>query len=528
MVLQMPRPRLNPKTKIYEYRRRVPDDLRDRVGKREEKKSLGTRDPDTARLLHALHHAKVEERWRLLREGERTLSYEQCEALAGEIYAQYCEEHREPLPQGLLTHSFWEALNLDYVDGEIPDWRKPDDPPRSVMLERKHGARIDRLLADRGLIVDATSRARLLDATQRAARQAVHVALKRQTEGDYKPDPQADRFPEFSDKPEPKTLPLMLLYFRWVEAKKPAEETIPAWRNNIEKFIAHAGTDDALRITQAQVLGWRDSLRGQGIGGVRLRDGYIASLKAVLSWEVTEGHLRTNVAKDVKVTIPKVQRSREKDLRDDEVYLILKAALGPHEGPQSDDTKSARRWVPWLCAYSGARISEITGLCKEHVIKEQGIDGISIVKSKTGLSRKVPLHSHLIEQGFLKFVKSHEPGPLFVTSSRTRQGILRGHKTRAEGLAEWIREIGVDDEHVSPNHGWRHRFRTEALRINMQHRIIDYIQGHAPRTEGEKYGHIPLDVTAPWIQMLRYDVSGDSLKVNRKIPKELLQRVTVI
>ncbi len=525
MVLQMPRPRLNPRTKVYEYRRRVPDELREQLGKREEKKSLGTRDPNIARLRHALHHAKVEERWRMLREGVRRLDDRQCEALAGEIYQQVIADYR-----GAQNSSHWPlcVTNLDgleVVDGDIPRPSHYASQPYSQELEELHGARLDAALADRGLIVDNVSRKNLLTAVQRAVKQATRVAVKETVDGDFSPDPDAKRFPAFSDKTEQKILRITELFDMWVEAKKPAAETVPAWRSNIEKFIAHAGTDNALKITHEQVKSWRDSLRKEGKGGVRIRDGYLAALKAVLSWAVTEEHLATNFAKDVKVTVPNIERAREKDLTDEEVYLILKAASVPHVGAESDDTKAARRWVPWLCAYSGARVSEITGLHAAHVIHEHGVDGINIAKSKNGLARKVPLHPHLIEQGFLKFVRSHGPGPLFFTPSRTRPGIMRGHKTRSEGLAEWVREIGVDDPNVSPNHGWRHRFRTEAQRINMRDRFVDYIQGHAPRTEGEKYGHIPLDVLSPWIGLLpRYDVTGNSLKIDRKISKAMLQQ----
>jgi hypothetical protein len=278
MVLQMPRPRLNPKTKIYEYRRRVPDDLRERLGKREEKKLLGTRDPDRARMLHALHHVKVEERWRLLREGERTLTSVQCEALAGEVYAQLRVEYGEPHPAGLLTTSFWEMWQLDQIDGVTPQPNHWKDIPYGDLLDHHHGARVDRLLAERGLIVDRASRYNLLVAVQRAARQAVMIAVKQQGEGDFTPDPQANRFPEFSEKPKPDTLRLMALFDKWAEAKKPANDTVAAWRNNIEKFIAHAKTEDALEITPKHVRDWRDSLRAQGIGGIRFRDGYMAAL----------------------------------------------------------------------------------------------------------------------------------------------------------------------------------------------------------------------------------------------------------
>jgi hypothetical protein len=41
--------------------------------------------------------------------------------------------------------------------------------------------------------------------------------------------------------------------------------------------------------------------------------------------------------------------------------------------------------------------------------------------------------------------------------------------------------------HVSnaPNHGWRHRFKTVGIEAGIEHRILDDIQGHHPRTFAE-------------------------------------------
>jgi hypothetical protein len=63
MILSMTRPSKHPKSGIYWFRKRVPDDLRNLIGKREEHFSLGTRDPSEAKRLHALKLAEVEERW---------------------------------------------------------------------------------------------------------------------------------------------------------------------------------------------------------------------------------------------------------------------------------------------------------------------------------------------------------------------------------------------------------------------------------------------------------------------------------
>jgi hypothetical protein len=70
----------------------------------------------------------------------------------------------------------------------------------------------------------------------------------------------------------------------------------------------------------------------------------------------------------------------------------------------------------------------------------------------------VPLHEHLIEQGFIEFVKASGKGPLFYNEPKQPAGPddptnprkQRYVKAR-EHLAGWVRDIGVNDPEVSPN-----------------------------------------------------------------------------
>jgi hypothetical protein len=60
---------------IYWLRGGVPAELRDLVGKREEKLSLKARDPSEAKRVHAAEMAKLEERWAKLRQPPRSLAH---------------------------------------------------------------------------------------------------------------------------------------------------------------------------------------------------------------------------------------------------------------------------------------------------------------------------------------------------------------------------------------------------------------------------------------------------------------------
>jgi hypothetical protein len=67
MVLAMARPWQHPRTGIFWLRKRVPADLVPIVNRREEKRTLGTRDPAEAKKRHAEALAELERRWEQLR-----------------------------------------------------------------------------------------------------------------------------------------------------------------------------------------------------------------------------------------------------------------------------------------------------------------------------------------------------------------------------------------------------------------------------------------------------------------------------
>jgi integrase len=76
-----------------------------------------------------------------------------------------------------------------------------------------------------------------------------------------------------------------------------------------------------------------------------------------------------------------------------------------------------------------------------------------------------------------------------------------------ERLAGWVRELGVDDPAVAPNHGWRHSFKRRAARAGIEPRIRDAVCGHASRTQAERY-ELPTveDMSAALIKFPRREV----------------------
>ncbi|MBR2270673.1 hypothetical protein [Sphingobium sp.] len=132
-----------------------------------------------------------------------------------------------------------------------------------------------------------------------------------------------------------------------------------------------------------------------------------------------------------------------------------------------------------------------------HITPEAG-------STKSGSAGLVPLHADLIGQGVVEMARAHGDGPVFYNRSLGRGGGAANpyHKKVGERLARWVRDLGVDDPHLQPNHAWRHLFKTLARRAGIDLEIRDVIQWHAPRSIGEQYGYWPIDVLAQAIEKM--------------------------
>jgi integrase len=276
----------------------------------------------------------------------------------------------------------------------------------------------------------------------------------------------------------------------------------------------------ASALMNEEAKAWLRGLITAERSALTVRDTWKVAARTVFSWAVEQQLISRNPFADVKITVPRRNVVREtKAFTDDEIKLILKAASDVSARTPSEATK---RWVPWLCAYTGARVGEITQLRGIDVISQDGIPAIRITPAagtqKARTPRTVPLHAHLVEQGFLTFAKSIGRGPLFYNPEKGAPDKLDPTNPRKprylkarEHLAEWVRSLGVDDREVQPNHAWRHTFKQIGHRNDISERLLDAIVGHAPVNVGRGYGTPTLSDMATAIRKFpRYAVGPDA------------------
>ena len=109
---------------------------------------------------------------------------------------------------------------------------------------------------------------------------------------------------------------------------------------------------------------------------------------------------------------------------------------------------------------------------------------------KTGKEREVPLHPHLLELGFERFLASRSAaGPLFPELVPSQSG-----GRYSVDLGKWLRKqisqiLELKAGSISPIHAFRHTFITHMRELGIREDLQNAITGHSQGSNvGRRYG----------------------------------------
>jgi integrase len=459
----------------------------------------------------------------------RTLTPMQARALAGDWYLWWTARHlAKPSPvahwqefRDRLFDRAWRGAEIE-GDPEHPHWNPSafwdenfDARALARAMAADHGE-TSQFLHSKHLALEPAARELFLDYVCRDLFDALDLLIRR-AKGDYSEDPLPKEFPKFERTADPGLTPWDL-FERWVKQMNPAKSTVDRWRAVFLKLKEDFPNHSAATFTPEEIKAWLDGLITEERSARTVNDVWRVAGRRVFGWAVDQRLINHNPFADMKVPVPRKRTNREtKAFRDDEIKIILVASSAISE-PLLTKGQAVRRWVPWICAYTGARAGEITQLRGTDVVEQKGMHAIRITPEagsvKAGKPRIVPLHEHLIEQGFLDYVKANGRAPLFYnerSSKDTEEDINNPRRppavTARVHLADWVREIGITDPEVKPNHAWRETFKQIGHRHEISERILDAIAGHAPISVGRGYGLPTLaDMAAALKKFPRYEI----------------------
>lgn len=501
----------------YHARLVVPKDLRGVVGKTELRSPLGADYRQALKLLPGAV-AQLQHQIALAERG------------SGQGRSQSTPARYPLAPDQLALSHYQQRLALDDYLRNDPRYSSVDIDDllimrlRDAIAGRASDDELDALIGDQLELFRAAGNITAKQGSiewrviARALCIAEYEALERASErdeGDYSGSPTAPIIKDAEPAPEPqKRISLKRLWTDYVAMRQQAGFMRDGGRRQIvaidslRQFLKH---DDAQKITKKDLLEWRDELM-KTLAAKTVSDVYLSTVRTLLGWAVENDQLPENPATSVKQRKPRKVYNRERGYTDAEAVKVLNASRAhmPNEDEngyirEKPQLTAAKRWVPIICAYTGARVTEVTQLRKEDFRLEDGQCIARITPDagsvKAGGYRDVPLHPQIMKEGFGDFLKGAREGPLFHNGVGP-DSYVRKSKQISNQLGDWLRTTGLRPEGLAPNHAWRHRFKTQCLELGISDRVMDAIQGHAAKSAGDGYGDVTLKTKAGAIEKL--------------------------
>lgn len=553
MALAMTRPTLDSRG-VYQYRRKVPADLRSIIKRSEWKRSLGTRDPEDAKRRAIAVAQECDQEFALARavlDGSVTLDANDAQQLAARWfreelkeleasgdYARYVVISRsddvDPRTGEELGEVFYTFQEM--IPGEtLADRTRAVAPYVREMLAAHHlplvseGSNLEALLADAFWAHCCDLSSLCLSRLQAGGRYVAPPTIA----------PEAPL--SFEERPaEPVSPALSKVFAKWAEDKQQTDgdnrstnKTVGEFSAPVTRFIELYGDLPVTSISRSLCQEFRSALgklptKGDGVRGLTapkaiakaeaegLPTASIATVKkqlralsAVLNFAVQ----RLGILDEEPISASGMLRSLSKAARraetkesDDKHYsrselqTIFSSQLFKDSWrPPQADFGEALYWLPLLMVYSGARREELAQLLATDVRRDEalGIWYLSITPGdgksvKTSSSRrKLPLHQDLIALGLIEYRDSVPANGRLFPKLNPHPANGYGHAV-GKAWAKYLREhVGLDSQ-ASPSHGFRHTFKTLAREVGIPTDVSDWLTGHASQNVGAKYGSNPL------------------------------------
>ncbi|MET3925978.1 site-specific integrase [Devosia sp. 2618] len=233
---------------------------------------------------------------------------------------------------------------------------------------------------------------------------------------------------------------------------------------------------------------------------------YIAAFSAYCNWLVAHDYLTANPFLDMYLSVDKT-KTNVRPFTDEERKVLFASPL--FHGCKSDakwhevgghKIRDHRYWLPHVMMYSGARPGEIAQLLVADVRQMHGVwvmhftdegDEEKSLKTK-GSFRVVPVHSKLIEMGFIEHVERQRAAGerrVFPEAERNARGHIANKFEKKFGT--YLIKLGLKEGRGLTLYSFRHGFSDAMRTAGFMDEEFGFLMGHSKFSMTARYGAMP-------------------------------------
>lgn len=526
----------------------MPVELRERIGRRELVRSLGSCNAKTARLLSDRLYGESEQLFELARQNPM-LSDDQLARLVQDFYALVLQSEKSHRSKGRFISEEHRAARAEH-------WRRMAGEIRKALGANKlHGGdwtaiEAAKLQGLKWADLDTEERHQCAEAVHRAGIDLA-TALAARYEGDFNFEPKdkllnralrEDVAAASSISPQPRVEPtaqdeptLSGIYPDFIKRQVARGD----WRQQMagqakatyRLFIAICGdrriadyrrTDAATfrKTVERMPYDYGKAALYRGLNPFEIIEKYEAlspdkksepltqktikrhfsAFSKLWSDALADGDVSENIFTGFKFSTAK-RAIDERDMWDpDELKSLFSSPIwtgcinGRQRSERGDQIiRDEKFWVPLITLFSGMRLEEICQLQTDDIREENGIAYFDLndrpprqLKNKNAV-RKVPIHSELIHLGFLRYVETfgNRPHSLFPQLKPGGADNKFGHAF-SKWFTRYRQQIGVYRKNLD-FHSLRHTATTLMHQASVNPMVIDHLTGHSTAGETARY-----------------------------------------
>jgi integrase len=292
--------------------------------------------------------------------------------------------------------------------------------------------------------------------------------------------------------------------------------TAKPMRVELMKFIEATGGDRAIDgITKADGRTYKEHLLNERKASLLTVVKHLSALSVVFKWAESNGYMPDG-SNIVKGLMPNKKAARKQAVqRRPFTDAELLTVLGSNDFIEQKSASPDRWWIVLLCLFTAARREEVAQLSLSDIGSEDGVHFLKITdegKDQTlkneGSRRRVPVHSALIQLGFLEYVATMRKAG----HSRLFPQLNKGTNGYSDPCGKWfgrlVTKCGLTDPALVL-HGLRHGGITKLHAAGVADDVVKMLVGHTDQSvHGQTYVHrnlIPMALLRDGLEKLRYD-----------------------